>query len=454
LSGNFRQIISRKGTKAQREGKEQNGMNRQKSHEIFQRAKQLMPGGVNSAARAFGGVGGQPVVFERAEGAYLLDVDGNRYIDYIGSWGPMILGHQHPKVVAAVHAAVDRAFSFGAPTPGENEMAEVIIAAMPSIEMVRLVSSGTEATMSAIRVARGFTGREIIVKFAGNYHGHVDSLLVAAGSAAATLGVPNSPGVTAGTAKDTIVCRYNDVAGLQRTLSDHGSRIAAVILEPIVGNMGCIVPSREFLRALRELTHKSGSLLICDEVITGFRVAYGGAQSLLGLQPDLTTLGKVIGGGMPIGAFGGRREIMEHVLPAGKVFQAGTLSGNPVATACGIATLKELRDNPPYERLELLSASLERNLSSAAQKFGVTHAITRVGSMLTLFFNPQQPTDWDSASKSDTAKYAKYFWGLLDRGIYMPCSQYEALFVSAAHSQQDIDDTVAAAAEVFETVIQ
>ncbi|MBW8883644.1 MAG: glutamate-1-semialdehyde 2,1-aminomutase [Planctomycetia bacterium] len=429
-------------------------MNRQKSHEIFQRAKQLMPGGVNSAARAFGGVGGQPVVFERAEGAYLLDVDGNRYIDYIGSCGPMILGHQHPKVVAAVHAAVDRAFSFGAPTPGENEMAELIIAAMPSIEMVRLVSSGTEATMSAIRVARGFTGREIIVKFAGNYHGHVDSLLVAAGSAAATLGVPNSPGVTAGTAKDTIVCRYNDVAGLQRTLSDHGSRIAAVILEPIVGNMGCIVPSREFLRALRELTHKSGSLLICDEVITGFRVAYGGAQSLLGLQPDLTTLGKVIGGGMPIGAFGGRREIMEHVLPAGKVFQAGTLSGNPVATACGIATLKELRDNPPYERLELLSASLERNLSSAAQKFGVTHAITRVGSMLTLFFNPQQPTDWDSASKSDTAKYAKYFWGLLDRGIYMPCSQYEALFVSAAHSQQDIDDTVAAAAEVFETVTQ
>jgi glutamate-1-semialdehyde 2,1-aminomutase len=429
-------------------------MNRNKSHEVFQRAKQLMPGGVNSAARAFGGVGGEPVVFERADGAYLFDVNDNRYIDYIGSWGPMILGHQHPKVVAAVHAAIDRAFSFGAPTPGENQMAELIVAAVPSIEMVRLVSSGTEATMSAIRLARGFTGRDVIVKFAGNYHGHVDSLLVAAGSAAATLGVPNSPGVTAGTAKDTIVCRYNDTAGLERTFAEHGRRIAAVILEPIAGNMGCVVPSREFLHALRSLTHQHGALLICDEVITGFRVAYGGAQSLLGIQPDLTTLGKVIGGGMPIGAFGGRREIMQHVLPAGKVFQAGTLSGNPVATACGIATLQELRDNPPYERLELLSASLERGLSAAAVKAGVPHSITRVGSMLTLFFNSQRPVDWDSASKSDTARYAKYFWGLLERGVYMPCSQYEALFVSAAHTQQDIDGTIAAAGEVFETLGQ
>jgi glutamate-1-semialdehyde 2,1-aminomutase len=425
-------------------------MNRKKSHEIFQRAKQLMPGGVNSAARAFGGVGGEPVVFERADGAYLFDVDGNRYIDYIGSWGPMILGHQHPQVVAAVHAAVDRAFSFGAPTPGENEIAELITNAMPSMEMVRLVSSGTEATMSAIRLARGFTGRDVIVKFAGNYHGHVDSLLVAAGSAAATLGVPNSPGVTAGTAKDTIVCRYNDVAGLEKTFGEHSSRIAGVIFEPIVGNMGCIVPSREFLQALRSLTHKHGSLLICDEVITGFRVGYGGAQSLLSIQPDLTTLGKVIGGGMPIGAFGGRREIMQHVLPAGKVFQAGTLSGNPVATACGIATLKELRNNPPYKRLEALSSRLGQGLASAATKAGIPHATTRVGSMLTLFFNSQQPTDWDSASKSDTARYAKYFWGLLDRGVYMPCSQYEALFVSAAHSEADIDATIAAASDVLD----
>jgi glutamate-1-semialdehyde 2,1-aminomutase len=424
-------------------------MNRTKSHEIYRRAKELMPGGVNSAARAFGGVGGEPVVFERADGAYLFDVDGNRYIDYIGSWGPMILGHQHPKVVASVHAAVDLAFSFGAPTPGENEIAELITAAMPLIEMVRLVSSGTEATMSAIRLARGYTGREAIVKFAGNYHGHVDSLLIAAGSSAATLGVPNSPGVTAGAAKDTIVARYNDVEGLEAIFKQHGERIAGVIFEPIVGNMGCVVPTREFLQALRSQTKKHGALLICDEVMTGFRVAYGGAQSLLGIEPDLTTLGKIVGGGMPIGAVGGRREIMQHILPAGKVFQAGTLSGNPVATACGIATLKQLRDNPPYERLEALSSRLEQGLGAAAKQAGVRHSITRVGSMLTLFFNPERPRDWDSASKSDTARYAKYFWGLMDRGVYMPCSQYEALFVSAAHSEADIDATITAAGEVL-----
>jgi glutamate-1-semialdehyde 2,1-aminomutase len=420
-------------------------MNRRNSEQIFARAKQLMPGGVNSPARAFGGVGGEPVVFERAEGAYLFDVDGNRYIDYIGSWGPMILGHQHPKVVAAVHAAVDRAFSFGAPTPGENELAELIVEAVPSIEMVRLVNSGTEATMSAIRLARGFTGRDVIVKFAGNYHGHVDSLLVAAGSSAATLGVPNSPGVTVGTTKDTTICRYNDVAGLERTFAEHGPRIAGVIFEPIVGNMGTVIPSAEFLRALRELTAKHGALLICDEVMTGFRVAYGGAQSLLKIQPDITTLGKIVGGGMPIGAYGGRREIMQHVLPAGKVFQAGTLSGNPIATAAGIATLQELKSNPPYEKLERLSAQLEAGLHAAAEKARVPHAITRVGSMLTFFFNKSQPTDWETASQSDTARYAKYFWGLLDHGVYMPCSQYEALFVSAAHTNQDIQLTVQAA---------
>ena len=424
-------------------------MNHSKSHEIFQRAQQLMPGGVNSPARAFGGVGGEPIVFERAQGAYLFDVDGNRYIDYIGSWGPMILGHQHPRVVAAVHAEVDRAFSFGAPTATENELAELVVAAVPSIEMLRLVNSGTEATMSAIRLARGFTGRDVIIKFAGNYHGHVDSLLIAAGSSAATLGVPNSPGVTAGAAKDTIICRYNDVVGLEAAFGEHGPRIAGVIFEPIVGNMGCVVPSPEFLRALHELTRRHGALLICDEVMTGFRVAYGGAQSLLKIQPDITTLGKIVGGGMPIGAYGGRREIMQHVLPAGKVFQAGTLSGNPVATAAGIATLKELRDYPPYERLEALSARLEKGLHAAAEKAGMPHAITRVGSMLTLFFNAQRPTDWDTASKSDTARYAKYFWGLLDRGVYMPCSQYEALFVSVAHTEADIDTTVKAAEAVL-----
>jgi glutamate-1-semialdehyde 2,1-aminomutase len=424
-------------------------MKRTKSHEIFQRALNLMPGGVNSPARAFGGVGGEPVVFERAQGAYLYDVDGNRYIDYIGSWGPMILGHQHPRVVAAVHQAVDRAFSFGAPTAAENELAELIIEAVPSIEMLRLVNSGTEATMSAIRLARGFTGRDVIVKFAGNYHGHVDSLLIAAGSSAATLGVPNSPGVTAGAAKDTIICRYNDVAGLEATFAEHGRRIAGVIFEAIVGNMGCVIPSAEFLRALRELTRKHGAVLICDEVMTGFRVAYGGAQSLYPIDPDLTTLGKIVGGGMPIGAYGGRREIMQHVLPAGKVFQAGTLSGNPVATAAGIATLRELRDNPPYEKLERLSSRLEQGLAAAAKESGMAHSITRVGSMLTLFFNAQKPMDWDTSSQSDTGRYAKYFWGLLDRGVYMPCSQYEALFVSAAHTDADIDTTVAAAGEAF-----
>jgi glutamate-1-semialdehyde 2,1-aminomutase len=427
-------------------------MNRSRSHEIFQRAQQLMPGGVNSPARAFGGVGGEPVVFERAAGAYLFDVDGNRYIDYIGSWGPMILGHQHPQVVAAVHAAIDRAFSFGAPTPAENELAELIGAAVPSIEMVRLVNSGTEATMSAIRLARGFTGKDGIIKFAGNYHGHVDSLLVAAGSSAATLGVPNSPGVTAGTVKDTLICRYNDVADLERIFSEYGPRIAGAIFEPVVGNMGCVVPTPEFLRALRGLTSQHGALLICDEVMTGFRVAYGGAQARLGIQPDLTTLGKIVGGGMPIGAYGGRREIMQHILPAGKVFQAGTLSGNPVATAAGIATLKLLRENPPYEKLEALSARLERGLTAAAKEAGVPHAITRVGSMLTFFFNSRAPADWDSASQSDTARYARYFWGLLDRGIYMPCSQYEALFVSAAHTEADIDATVQAAKEVFQAL--
>ena len=424
-------------------------MKREKSRDIFARAKQLMPGGVNSPARAFGAVGGEPIVFERAQGAYLYDVDGNRYIDYVGSWGPMILGHQHPKVVAAVQAAVDRAFSFGAPTAAENELAELIITAVPSIEMVRLVSSGTEATMSAIRLARGFTGRYMIIKFAGNYHGHVDSLLVAAGSSAATLGVPNSPGVTAGTTKDTIICRYNDVEVLETAFAEHGGKIAGVIFEPIVGNMGCILPTADFLKSLRQLTSRHGALLICDEVMTGFRVGYGGAQKLLGIQPDITTLGKIVGGGMPIGAYGGRREIMEHILPAGRVFQAGTLSGNPVATAAGIATLRELRDDPPYERLEKLGAQLEAGLAAAAKTAGIPHAITRAGSMLTLFFNSTRPTNWETASQCNHPRFGKYFWGLANRGVYMPCSQYEALFISAAHTSEDIADTVRAAEQTF-----
>jgi glutamate-1-semialdehyde 2,1-aminomutase len=427
-------------------------MQRQKSQQIFARAQQLMPGGVNSPARAFGGVGGEPIVFKSAQGAYLTDVDGNRYLDYIGSWGPMILGHGHPSVLAAVHEAVDRAFSFGAPTVGENELCELLIELVPSIEMVRLVSSGTEATMSAIRLARGFTGRDAVVKFAGNYHGHVDSLLVAAGSSAATLGVPNSPGVTLGTAQDTIVCRYNDSEHLADTFAQHGPRIAGVIFEPIVGNMGCVVPSPAFLKALRELTTRHGSLLICDEVMTGFRVALGGAQSLLGIEPDLTTLGKIVGGGMPVAAYGGRREIMQHVLPAGKVFQAGTLSGNPIATAAGCATLRALRDENPYPLLERLSARLAQGLAAAATRAGLPHRLTRVGSMMTLFFNAHDVVDWDSAALSDTARYAKYFWGMVDRGVYLPCSQYEALFVSAAHREADIDATVAAAGEVLQSL--
>jgi glutamate-1-semialdehyde 2,1-aminomutase len=317
------------------------------------------------------------------------------------------------------------------------------------VEKVRLVNSGTEATMSAIRLARGYTGREVIVKFAGNYHGHVDSLLVAAGSAAATLAVPNSPGVTAGTARDTLILRYNDPQGLADAFRQQGQRIAGVIVEAIVGNMGTVIPTPEFLRALCEETQRAGALLIFDEVITGFRVAYGGAQSLYNMRPDLTTLGKIVGGGLPVGAYGGRAEIMDRVLPAGPVFQAGTLSGNPLATAAGIATLKVLRDEPPYERLERLAAQLETGLAAAAKAAGVEHSVNRVGSMLTLFFNAQRVVDWDTASRSDTARYSRWFWNLIDRGVYMPCSQYEALFVSAAHTEADIAATVAAAKESF-----
>ena len=420
-------------------------MGREKSHEIFSKAKRLMPGGVNSPARAFGGVGGEPVVFERGEGAYLVDVDGNRYVDYIGSWGPMILGHAHPKVTEAIQSALRRGTSFGAPTEAENVLAELIIDAVPSTERVRLVNSGTEATMSAIRLARGYTDREVIVKFAGNYHGHVDSLLVAAGSSAATLSVPDSPGVTAGTSQDTLILAYNDVAGLEAAFNEHGARIAAVILEPVVGNMGCVPATPEFLAALRKVTANQGSVLIFDEVMTGFRVAYGGAQSLFGITPDLTTFGKIVGGGMPIGAYGGKAEIMDQVLPAGKVFQAGTLSGNPIATASGIATLQVLKDEDPYSRLDSLAARLAQGLDEAATAVDVPHTVRRVGSMMTLFFNPEPVADWDGAAKCDTGKFAKYFWGMIENGVYLPCSQFEALFVSAAHTEQDIDQTCEAA---------
>jgi len=422
-----------------------------RSHAAFTRAKELIPGGVNSPARAFGGVGGEPIFFASALGQRLTDIDGHTYLDYIGSWGPMILGHRHPRVITAIEEMLGKGTSYGAPTEAESHLAELIIAAVPSVEKVRMVSSGTEAAMSAVRLARGFTGRDKIVKFAGNYHGHVDSLLVAAGSSAATLGVPTSPGITAGTAADTIVLEYNDPQSLEQAFTAEGRAIAAVLMEPVVGNMGLVKPTREFLEAARRLTLAHGSLLVFDEVMTGFRLAYGGAQEVLGVTPDLTTLGKIVGGGLPLGAYGGRRDVMDHVLPAGKVFQAGTLSGNPLAVAAGTATLEELRDNPPYERLERHGARLEQGFREAAANAGVPAWVARVGSMMTMFFqrgpDAVPVTGWRTASQSDTARYADFFWKMIARGIYLPCSQYEALFFSAAHTDADIEATIAAAVE-------
>jgi glutamate-1-semialdehyde 2,1-aminomutase len=422
---------------------------RVRSKEAFERARRLIPGGVNSPARAFGAVGGQPPFIARGQGALLTDVDGNQYLDYVGSWGPLILGHCHPRVVKAVEEALHRGASFGAPTEAESQLAEIIIDGVPSIEMVRFVSSGTEASMSAIRLARGFTGRDVIVKFAGCYHGHVDSLLVAAGSSATTLGVPNSPGVPKGATADTHLLRYNDTAALAEAFTAHGDRIAGVILEPVVGNMGLVEPKAEFLSELRRLTEKHGALLIYDEVMTGFRLAFGGAQELYRQRPDLTVLGKIVGGGLPVGAYGGRADIMQQVMPAGPVFQAGTLSGNPLAMAAGIATLLELREHPPYTKLEALSRALAEGLAQAAAEAGVPHRVQRVGSMLTLFFTDREVTDYDTAKTSDTAGFARFFWAMLDRGVYLPCSQFEAAFVSAAHTEADIKKTIAAAREAL-----
>jgi glutamate-1-semialdehyde 2,1-aminomutase len=423
-----------------------------RSEEAFDRACRAIPGGVNSPARAFGAVGAKPLFIARGEGPYLFDIDGNQYIDYIGSWGPLILGHAHPRVTRAVEEALHRGASFGAPTELETELAEMVIAAVPSIEMVRMVSSGTEASMSAIRLARGFTGRDLIIKFAGCYHGHVDSLLVQAGSSATTLGVPNSPGVPAGTIADTLVLRFNDVEMLADTFQVRGDEIAGVILEPVVGNMGLVVPRMEFLTGLRELTQQHRSVLIYDEVITGFRLSYGGAQQFYHQMPDLTVLGKIVGGGLPVGAYGGRADIMNKVMPAGPVFQAGTLSGNPLAMAAGLATLRELRDHPPYKHLEELSRTLAEGLDQAAAAAGLPHQVARVGSMFTLFFNPDPVTDYEVARRCDTARFAKFFWGMLERGVYWPCSQFEAAFLSAAHTKQHVSETLSAAKEVFATV--
>jgi glutamate-1-semialdehyde 2,1-aminomutase len=404
-----------------------------------------MPGGVNSPARAFGAVGGHPLFVRRAWGAHVEDIDGNSYVDYVGSWGPMILGHAFPAVVQAIVETAARGTSFGAATEAETELADMIIEALPSIGMVRLVNSGTEATMSAIRLARAFTGRDRIVKFAGNYHGHVDSLLVAAGSSAATLGVPDSPGVTAGTTADTIVVDYNDADRLGHVFERFGREIAAVIFEPVAGNMGVVVPQREFLESLSGLARRYGSLLICDEVMTGFRVTYGGAQTALGIDPDLTTLGKIVGGGLPVGAYGGREAVMRQVLPAGKVFQAGTLSGNPLATAAGIATLKVLRDEPPYDQLERMASRLETGLRRSADRAGVAHSVGRMGSMMTLFFSGEPVRDWPTASRCDTERFRRFFWSMVERSVLLPWSQYEAMFVSAAHGEGEIEQTIAAA---------
>jgi glutamate-1-semialdehyde 2,1-aminomutase len=418
-----------------------------KSHAAFLRAQQLIPGGVNSPARAFGAVGGEPLFIARGEGPYLVDIDGKRYLDFIGSWGPLILGHCHPRVVAAAIEAVQAGSSYGAPCERETELAELIRAAMPAVEMVRMVSSGTEAAMSAIRLARGFTCRDKIVKFAGCYHGHVDSLLVAAGSSALTHGVPSSPGVPAGCTADTLVLPFNDATALRAAFQSQGDQIAGVILEPIVGNMGLVVPSPEFLTELRALTQRHGSLLIYDEVMTGFRSAYGGAQELLRQRPDLTVLGKIVGGGYPVGAYGGRVDIMKKIMPAGPVFQAGTLSGNPVAMAAGIATLRVLKETRPYDELERRASRLCDGLKQAATAAGVRHQINRVGSMWTLFFTGEPVIDLASAKKSDTTRFARFFWAMMDRGVYLPCSQFEAAFVSTAHSDEHIELTIQAASE-------
>lgn len=422
---------------------------RTRSEVLFRHASKLIPGGVNSPARAFGGVGGTPPFMKKGDGAYLFDVDGNKFIDYIGSWGPHLFGHRHPRILQAVEHALTIGTSFGAPTEAEAELAQLVIEMVPSIEMVRMVNSGTEATMSAIRVARGYTGRNGIVKFAGCYHGHVDSLLVSAGSAALTLGCPSSPGVPAGATADTLVLPYNDCESLKAAFQKNGDQLAAVIIEPVVGNMGCVIPTPEFLGLLRSLCTKHGVVLIFDEVMTGFRVASGGAQSLFGVLPDMTTLGKIIGAGLPVGAYGGRAEIMNCVSPVGKVYQAGTLSGNPVAMAAGIAMLSLIRDENPYPKLDAISGQLAAGFQSAADENGVPVQINRVGSMLTVFLSSQVVSDLASATSSDTARFSKWFHGLLNRGVYLPCSQFEAMFVSAVHTPEDVEATIHAARQAF-----
>jgi glutamate-1-semialdehyde 2,1-aminomutase len=421
-----------------------------KSQELHARASRVIPGGVDSPVRAFKSVGGDPPYIVRGKGSRIWDADGNEYIDYVGSWGPLILGHAHPAVVEAVERANRNGSSFGACTPSEAELAEEVIQAFPSMAKVRFVSSGTEATMSAIRVARAFTRRKYIVKFEGCYHGHADSLLVKAGSGVATLGIPGSAGVLEEQAHFTLALPFNNQAAVMEAFAKFKDQIACVIVEPVVGNMGCVPPRDGYLHFLRDITAKNGALLIFDEVMTGFRVAYGGAQELYNIKPDMTTLGKIIGGGLPVGAYGGRQEIMEMVAPLGPVYQAGTLSGNPLAMAAGLATLHELKDHPEiYRQLEQRSAALACGVVEAAKTKGVPLFVQRVGSMLTWFFQASPIADWDAASKSDTQAFARFHHGMLKGGVYLPPSQYEAMFVSAAHSEEDILKTTAAAKKAF-----
>jgi len=423
-------------------------MNR--SEDLFHRAQRVIPGGVNSPVRAFQAVGGKPLFIQRGNGSRIWDVDGKEYIDYVGSWGPLIFGHRSPEVIEALNQVLAIGTSFGAPTEREVELAELITQLLPSVEKVRLVSSGTEATMSAIRLARGFTGRERIIKFDGCYHGHGDSLLVRAGSGVATLGLPDSPGVPSSLAELTSVLPFNDSNALKSEFDRRGSQIACVIIEPVAGNMGCVEPRPGYLELLRNLTKGSGSILIFDEVMTGFRVALGGAQQRYGVQPDLTTMGKVIGGGLPVGAYGGRAEIMDRIAPAGPIYQAGTLSGNPLAVSAGLATLKRLQKDSPYDRLEALGARLERGVIEAAGKAGIQVRVNRVGSMLTFFFTDREVTDFQSARTSDTKRFSRFFHAMIDQGIYLPSSQFEAVFISAAHTESDIDQTVSAATRALE----
>ena len=423
------------------------------SSELFDRAERVIPGGVNSPARAFGAVGGTPLFIASAKGSRVCTVEGREYIDYVCSWGPLILGHADPRVTEAVERAARRGTSYGAPTELEVEMAELICTRMPSIEQVRMVNSGTEATMSAIRLARGATGRDLIVKFEGCYHGHVDALLIRAGSAAAALGVPTSPGVPEATARETMVLPYNNAKAARAAFEARGNQVAAVIVEPVAGNMGVIPPKPGFLETLRELTTHYGVILIFDEVITGFRVGPGGAQALSNVLPDLTTLGKVIGGGLPVGAFGGRRDLMAEMLPVGKVFQAGTLSGNPLAMAAGHAALTALEEPGVYQRLDEMAGRLTAGIAGAAADLGVPLTINRVGSMLTPFFTADPVTDFTSAAASDGEGFARFFWGGIEQGVYFAPSPFEANFVSLAHTEDDIDRSIEAAREALRALV-